>query len=145
MSETISDRQRIEEMEQFGLVHAIEDWISGDSFVREGKIIEDVQWLLDFALKATAPPVDQDDVDMPTIEPDAVQHPSHYNQGRFETIEVIEEFTKGYNDGFVAHCVGTATKYISRAPYKHESPAEDLRKAAKYLEFAIEHLAEKDA
>ena len=71
---------------------------------------------------------------------DAVNHPSHYGKGRFETIEMIEEITKGYDDGFVAHCVGTAVKYESRAPFKHDTPLEDLRKARKYLEFAIEHL-----
>lgn len=71
---------------------------------------------------------------------DVVNHPSHYGNGRFETIEMIEEITKGYDDGFVAHCVGTAVKYESRAPFKHETPLEDLRKARKYLEFAIEHL-----
>ena len=71
---------------------------------------------------------------------DAVNHPSHYGKGRFETIEMIEEITKGYDNGFVAHCVGTAVKYESRAPFKHDTPLEDLRKARKYLEFAIEHL-----
>lgn len=71
---------------------------------------------------------------------DVVNHPSHYGNGRFETIEMIEEITKGYDDGFVAHCVGTAVKYESRAPFKHDTPLEDLRKARKYLEFAIEHL-----
>lgn len=75
---------------------------------------------------------------------DAVEHPNHYTQGRFETIEVIEQFTSGYDDGFVAHCVGTATKYIARAPYKHETPLEDLRKAAKYLEFAIGRLTQNE-
>ena len=71
---------------------------------------------------------------------DAVNHPSHYGKGRFETIEMIEEITKGYDNGFVAHCVGTAVKYESRAPFKHGSPLTDLRKARKYLDFAIEHL-----
>ena len=71
---------------------------------------------------------------------DAVNHPSHYGNGRFETIEMIEEITKGYDSGFVAHCVGTAVKYESRAPFKHGSPLTDLRKARKYLDFAIEHL-----
>jgi len=71
---------------------------------------------------------------------DAVNSPSHYKRGKFETIEVIEEITQGYADGFVAHCAGTAIKYIARAPYKHDTPTEDLRKAAKYLEFAIKRL-----
>lgn len=77
------------------------------------------------------------------VEGDAVEHPSHYTSGKFETIEVIEDITSGYEDGFLAHCVGTATKYIYRAPHKHETPLEDLRKAAKYLEFAIKHLEDR--
>jgi len=76
-------------------------------------------------------------------ESDAVEHPNHYTQGRFETIEVIEEITQGYSDGYVAYCVGNALKYLARAPHKHAEPAEDLRKAAKYLEFAIGRLTQK--
>lgn len=68
---------------------------------------------------------------------DAVNHPNHYTQGRFETIEVIEEIAGGYDDGYVAYCVGNAIKYLSRAPHKHATPVEDLRKAATYLDFAI--------
>lgn len=68
---------------------------------------------------------------------DAVNHPNHYTQGRFETIEVIEEIAGGYDNGYVAYCVGNAIKYLSRAPHKHATPVEDLRKAATYLDFAI--------
>lgn len=77
------------------------------------------------------------------IEQDAVNSPNHYTQGKFETIEIIEHLTSKYDDGFTAHCVGTAFKYMDRAPYKHESPTECLRKAAKYLSFAIERLDAK--
>jgi len=70
----------------------------------------------------------------------AVSHPSHYTQGRFETIEIIEEITQGYSDGYVAYCVGNALKYLARAPFKHESPAEDIAKARAYLDFAIKRL-----
>lgn len=76
---------------------------------------------------------------------DVVNHPSHYNSGKFETIEMIEEVTKNYEDGYVAHCVGTAIKYISRAPFKHATPNEDIKKAAKYLEFATKYLSDKEA
>lgn len=76
-------------------------------------------------------------------ELDAVNHPNHYTQGKFETIEVIEEITKGYDDGFIAYCIGNTLKYIARAPFKHGSPAEDLAKAKRYIEFAIEHLDAK--
>ena len=74
---------------------------------------------------------------------DSVEHPSHYTQGGVEVIEIIAQTVSGYDDGFTAHCVGTATKYLNRAPFKHETPLEDLRKAAKYLEFAIEHEEKK--
>lgn len=74
--------------------------------------------------------------------PDEVNHPSHYTNGNIETIKMIEEITQGYSDGFVAHCVGTAVKYLSRSPFKHEDPTTDLHKAAKYLEFAIDHMVE---
>jgi len=77
--------------------------------------------------------------------PDAVNQPSHYTQGRFETIEIIEEITQGYSDGYVAYCVGNALKYLARAPFKHGEPTEDISKAAKYLEFALERLQSKSA
>lgn len=77
---------------------------------------------------------------------DAVKQPSHYTQGGVEVIDIIAQTVAGYDDAFVAHCVGTSTKYLNRAPYKHDSPLEDLRKAREYLTFAIEHIGnEKDA
>ncbi|ASN68078.1 hypothetical protein 8F11_43 [uncultured Caudovirales phage] len=75
-------------------------------------------------------------------ESDAVYHPNHYTQGRFETIEVIEEITAGYSDGFVSYNIGNVLKYIARAPYKHDTPVEDLRKAERYLRYAIERLTQ---
>lgn len=76
-----------------------------------------------------------------TAAPDMVEHPSHYKQGRFETIELIEEITGGYKDGYVAYCVGNAIKYLARAPFKHDTPTEDLQKAKKYIEFALEGMS----
>jgi len=73
-------------------------------------------------------------------EQDAVNSPNHYTQGRFETIEIIEEITQGYDDGYVAYCVGNALKYLARAPFKHGEPTEDIGKAAKYIEFALARL-----
>lgn len=74
------------------------------------------------------------------LKQDAVNSPNHYTQGRFETIEIIEEITQGYSDGYVAYCVGNALKYLARAPFKHGEPAEDIGKAAKYIEFALARL-----
>lgn len=74
------------------------------------------------------------------LKQDAVDSPNHYTQGRFETIEIIEEITQGYSDGYVAYCVGNALKYLARAPFKHGEPVEDIGKAAKYIEFALARL-----
>lgn len=75
---------------------------------------------------------------------DIVNNPSHYNSGNIETIDLIKEVVSGYDDSFVAHCVGTATKYVSRAPFKHDDNTIDLKKAVAYLNFAIKHLESKD-
>lgn len=102
--------------------------VAGDEFVTEDDNGNDTEW---------------DVTELPkfeTVELDAVNSPSHYKRGKYETIDIIEHITAGYDDGFVAHCAGTAIKYIARAPFKHDTPTEDLRKAAKYLEFAIKRL-----
>ena len=56
---------------------------------------------------------------------DAVNHPSHYNQGAIEVIDFIEDRQFNFN-------VGNAVKYICRAPYKGKC-IEDLEKAIFYL------------
>lgn len=65
---------------------------------------------------------------------DVVNHPPHYTHGRFETIDVIEDWQLGF-------CLGNAVKYISRAG--HKDPArtvEDLKKARWYLDRHIAKL-----
>lgn len=90
--------------------------------------------------------IDTDSLGMYELEAaDAVNSPAHYKRGKFETIEVIEHITAGYTDPFVAYCVGNAVKYIDRAPYKHDSPAECLRKAAWYLTRAAENVEAGEA
>jgi hypothetical protein len=61
-----------------------------------------------------------------------VDHPFHYNQGKFEAIEVIEDWNLGFN-------LGNSVKYISRAEHKNNK-LEDLRKAKWYLEREIKCL-----
>lgn len=56
---------------------------------------------------------------------DAVNHPSHYNQGAIEVIDYIEDRQFNFN-------VGNAVKYICRAQYKGKT-VEDLEKAVFYL------------
>lgn len=67
---------------------------------------------------------------------DAVNHPSHYNQGEIETIDIIKELTRGYT-GFEAYLIGNVTKYIARANFKGSKP-EDLKKAEFYYKRLLE-------
>ena len=65
---------------------------------------------------------------------DNVEHPSHYNAGSVETIDGIRA---ALGDGFLDYCLGNVLKYVWRCRHKGKL-LEDLRKAAKYLEWAIE-------
>ena len=60
-----------------------------------------------------------------------VNHPDHYNQGKIEVIDIIEDLVRDY-PGVEAFCIGNAIKYIARAPYKG-SKQDDIRKAIWYL------------
>lgn len=60
---------------------------------------------------------------------ESVDHPQHYNAGRFEAIDVIEDWKLGFN-------LGNAIKYIARADHKGNR-REDLEKALWYLEREI--------
>lgn len=55
-----------------------------------------------------------------------VNHPAHYNQGKFEVIDVIEDWNLNFN-------LGNAVKYISRCEYK-ENKKQDLEKAIWYIQ-----------
>ena len=63
-----------------------------------------------------------------------VNHPKHYNSGKYETIDVIEDWNLDF------HC-GNAIKYISRHNHKGE-PKEDIEKAIWYLQRYLETLVE---
>lgn len=63
-----------------------------------------------------------------------VNHPKHYNQGKIEVIEFIEDKKLNYHRG-------NAVKYIARAGIKDSSKEiEDLEKAKWYLDREIELL-----
>ena len=69
-----------------------------------------------------------------------MNHPSHYTQGRFEVIDVIEDSLT--DDGFEGYCVGNIMKYVMR--YRHKNGLEDLKKARWYLERLIERVGESE-
>lgn len=66
---------------------------------------------------------------------EAVNHPSHYAEGRkYEPIDVIADWKLDF-------CLGNTVKYISRAGRKElDKTIEDLEKAAWYLNYEIQKL-----
>lgn len=65
---------------------------------------------------------------------DSVNHPSHYNDGKIEVIEYIEDKKLGF-------CLGNAIKYISRAGKKNpDKEVEDLKKAIWYIDRRIKQI-----
>ena len=60
---------------------------------------------------------------------EAVNSPAHYNRGKIEVIDFIE-------DQGLDFCLGNAVKYISRAGHKGDR-VEDLEKAIWYLQRSI--------
>lgn len=57
---------------------------------------------------------------------DEIKRPRHYNFGKYQVIDVIEDWGLGYN-------LGNAVKYIARAQYKG-SMINDLKKAEFYID-----------
>ena len=65
---------------------------------------------------------------------EAVNHPKHYNIGKFEVIDVIHDWKLGFN-------LGNAVKYIARAGHKDPTKVkQDLQKAIWYIEDEIKRL-----
>ena len=65
-------------------------------------------------------------------EQEMVDHPSHYNQGKIEVIDVIEDWNLDFH-------LGNTVKYIGRAGYKDDI-IQELKKAKWYLDRKIELL-----
>jgi predicted 2-oxoglutarate/Fe(II)-dependent dioxygenase YbiX len=59
-----------------------------------------------------------------------VDHPDHYNQGKIEVIDAIEDWDLNFNEGNVV-------KYVARHRHK-VNPLEDLKKAKWYIERLIQ-------
>ena len=69
---------------------------------------------------------------------DMVNHPGHYESGKFECIDVMEE-TQG-KEAVMDFCICNAFKYLYR--HKRKNGIEDIKKARWYLDKFIE-LAER--
>ena len=68
-------------------------------------------------------------------EKEMVDHPSHYNMGKYEAIDVIEDWNLNFN-------LGNAVKYISRAGHKDDI-VQDLKKSLWYIDREIQRLENK--
>ena len=64
-----------------------------------------------------------------------VDHPSHYNKGKIEVIDAIEDWELDFH-------LGNVIKYITRAKHKGNE-IEDLEKAKWYLDRYIKLQEEK--
>ena len=71
---------------------------------------------------------------MESINYDNVNHPAHYDTGKFESIDVMVE-TQGI-DAVKNFCICNAFKYIYR--HRHKNGLEDIKKAIWYLNKYVE-------
>lgn len=70
---------------------------------------------------------------------DSVNHPSHYTQGKYEVISVIEDWGLNFH-------LGNSVKYIARAGKKDpQKTIEDLKKAVWYIEREIKRRTEQSS
>lgn len=68
---------------------------------------------------------------------DTVNHPSHYNTGKIEVIDFIEDQKLGFH-------LGNAVKYIARAGKKDPTKTvDDLKKAAWYIQRELDRLTKE--
>ena len=65
-----------------------------------------------------------------------VNHPNHYNAGKIEVIDAIEDWKMGF-------CDGNVIKYVARHKLKGK-PIEDLKKAKWYIERLIQQYEQED-
>lgn len=77
-----------------------------------------------------------DGVDAPSRTHDPVNHPPHYTFGRYEVIDVLQDW---FPENPLLWQVG---KYIARAERKGRA-LEDLRKARFYLDREIDRLSKQ--
>lgn len=63
-------------------------------------------------------------------QPEAVNHPAHYNVGGIEVIDAIKAWGLDF-------CLGNAVKYIARCEHKGKT-REDLAKAKWYIDYYLD-------
>lgn len=81
--------------------------------------------------------IEQQKVYIEKLNHDPVNKPSNYMLGDIEVKDIIAIVADKYHKGSVAHNVASALEYQMRAPGKNG--LEDIKKARKCLDFAIEN------
>lgn len=81
------------------------------------------------ALKEITTPIDTD------VKKEMVDHPAHYNRGKYEAIDIIESLEMNFN-------LGNAFKYLFRVGHKDDI-VQELKKAKWYLDREIQRLSKK--
>ena len=126
------------EGKEYECLTAYEEWekLLGINLVTVINDIDEVmdvgKWRFEELDKSSEPLEAKQEVIKELSEPDAVNHPSHYTQGKYEVIDVIEDWNLGFN-------LGNAIKYIGRAGHKDDI-VQDLEKAKWYIEREIKRL-----
>lgn len=73
----------------------------------------------------------------PSIQDDAVNHPSHYNRSEYKHTECGKSIECWDIVEKMSFNLGNVVKYVWRADSKHKSPLEDLKKAEAYIKREI--------
>ena len=68
--------------------------------------------------------------------------PSYYESENIKLREVLDQNLSRISDGAVAFYIGNALKYLWRWDRKEKNPTQDLEKAKKYIEFAVNRINE---
>mgnify|MGYP001165621792 CR=1 FL=1 len=85
-------------------------------------------------------PTEWDNTHKQSSQKDNVNNPDHYNFGKIECIDYLEDNLK---QGFTSYLDGNIKKYLHRWQYK-EKPLEDLQKARWYLDRLILKVSSED-
>ncbi|WP_051836245.1 DUF3310 domain-containing protein [Streptomyces sp. NRRL F-2580] len=73
---------------------------------------------------------------------DPVSSPSHYTQGAYEVIDIIQASMT--HEAFLGYLLGNQIKYLMRCQYKHQDGGiQDLKKLTWYANKYIECVGQK--
>jgi len=71
------------------------------------------------------------------VKEDIVNKPAHYNQGKYEVIDIIkDQLSSQLYSPFEGYCLGNIIKYVLR--HKYKGGVKDLEKAKWYLNRLID-------